>query len=178
MAEGDDDDSVEGAEISVTVDYDGFLTRIDVTDILLALDSAVLSLSERGFYRRAYIDRFVDADGFHDSPLEVPAFFAIRSFQAGSLILTGVISITAARYGKRLLDGYKKARVEDQLSRLGNLGGAYINDVLAGFNDWAENYVKQRAQRGGRVASIKAVRSSNKRGSSLPPPDQDPPAGA
>lgn len=174
--EGDD-------EIAVRIGFDGHLTRIELTEILEAIDSETMNalldarVLPEGLFGRPgspFVNPweflFPSVGRIYSLPVlpgwapgssngaDVPAFFAIRSFKPGSAILVGVLSVTASaiarRAWKKFSEGFSESDLPHQMKEFGTISGDLLATVISRLNRWAIRYVALQRSKQGNVTAI------------------------
>jgi len=147
-------------EFSIVIDFDDFLTRFDLDEILSSIDRIVEDelLSQLGPGPRFW--------GLYPYPYpislrEAPelSYVGITSVDRGSIVLTVIASTAVATYvARRFKKGVDKSLLAEELERSGRLTGNVIGSVLGRVNDWAEKYVPKQRELGGKVRAVRAER--------------------
>lgn len=148
----------ENEEYLITIDYDDFLTRFDLDEILSSIDRIIEDElfseldPEFHFWRRRYYAFYPYL--YREAPEF--SYVGITSVNRGSIILTVIVSGAVATYvAKRFKKGVDKSLLAEQLERSGRLAGNVLGSVLERVNDWAEKYVPKQKELGGRIKSIR-----------------------
>lgn len=147
-------------EYTIAIDYDDFVTRFDLDEILSSIDRIIEEelLSGLGlpfYYRYSY------PFGYPFQHREEPAlsYVGITAVDRGSILLTVVASTTVAAYvARRFKKGVDGSLLADELERSGRLAGDLLGTALSRLNDWAERYVPKQRELGGKVKSIRVAR--------------------
>jgi len=184
----------EEDEITVRIEYNDHLNRFDLDELLTSIDYTIADvLSEAGLLvapttaRRSYhrlrffggyiFPGFIDVD---DDAFGAMPFFGIRSFDAGSLLLTGIVSgAVATKVFNRFMRGFRKSKVESEIERLGNVSGTLLSTIISRLNKWGEDYVEDQRATHGNVTSVTVTKTRRKKsappGSAAPsaPPSDD-----
>jgi hypothetical protein len=171
---GDDmTDSEVGSEAAIVlrVEFDGYLTRFDLWEILQGLDELVFKV----LVHEELVEPAVGGTQFPFPSFDVTrgritvgsellplTFFQITSMGKGSLLLTGILSgAVAAHVLRKLRTGIRRSGLDAQLERLGEISGDLLARVLGYLNGWAEQYTDKRSNFGDGV--IKSVTVKVKR---------------
>jgi hypothetical protein len=157
----DDMEGSEEPEYTITIEYDEFLTRFDLDEILGSIDRIIEAEvfdyfdPEFRFYRKRY-------------PYSLPywerdepefSYLGIKSVSAGSITLAVFVSGAVVGYvAKRFKKGVDKSLLADELERSGRLTGNVFGSALTRINNWAEKYVPKQRELGGRVTKITVKR--------------------
>jgi hypothetical protein len=151
--------SDDAAEYSITIEFNGFITRFDLDEILSSIDRLIEEELFDSFgpdffdYRRRrypfhpYLNR------------EVPAFsyLGITSVESGSITLGVVIQGAVVAYvARRFKKGVDESLLAKELQRSGRLSGNALGYILERINNWAERYVPEQREIGGNVTKIEA----------------------
>ena len=146
-------------EFSIIIDYDDFLTRFDLDEILSSIDEIIeyelLSQFDptyifmRRIYQHSYWNR------------ETPklSYLGITSVDRGSIILTVIASGVVATYvARRFKKGVNESLLAKQIERSGKMTGDVLGGVLKRINDWVEDYLPEQQKLGGKVKKIRVER--------------------
>lgn len=146
-------------EFSIIIDYDDFLTRFDLDEILSSIDGIIEDelLSEFDpdyrFMRRHYPHPY----WYRETP-EL-SYIGITAVDRGSIILTVIASGVVATYvARRFKKGVNKSLLAKQIERSGKMTGDVLGGVLKRINDWAEKYVPEQRELGGKVKKVRVER--------------------
>jgi hypothetical protein len=149
----------ENPEYSIVIEYDDFLTRFDLDEILSSIDKIIeeelldYDDPDYRFLRRRYPFAY-----WHRDQPEL-SYIGIAGVSQGSIILTVFASGAVAAYvARRFKRGVDKSLLADQLERSGQLAGDILGAALSRINDWAERYVPKQKELGGKVTKVRAVR--------------------
>ena len=152
--------SEDEQEYSIIIEYDDFLTRFDLEEILSSMDRIIEDelLSEFDpefrFWRK---HRYPFSYWYRDTP-EL-SYIGITAVDRGSIILTVLASGAVATYvARRFKKGVDKSLFAEELERSGRLAGDVFGSALARINDWAEKYVPKQRELGGKIKSVKVER--------------------
>ena len=145
-------------EFSILIEYDDFLTRFDLDEILSSIDRIIEDELRSNIYpefdllfRKLYPFRY----WYRDTP-EL-SYVGITAVDRGSIILTVLASGAVATYvARRFKKGVDKSLLAEELERSGFIVGNLLGSVLKQINDWAEAYVPKQRELGGKIKSIKA----------------------
>jgi hypothetical protein len=151
------------AEFLITIEYDDFITRMDLDEILRAIDriieyELIVRLYEpvviwRGYYPGLPYLKFTTSEGAHSEL----TYVGIKSVRPGSMKLLVVIgSAVLSYFAKRFAKGVDESLLAKEIARLGHLFGHLVGLLVKRINDWAEKYVLEQRERGGRVRKIEA----------------------
>ena len=146
-------------EFSIVIDYDDFLTRFDLDEILSSIDGIIEDelLSEFDpefrFMRRHYPYPY----WYREAP-EL-SYIGITAVDSGSIILTVIASGAVATYvARRFKKGVDKSLLAKQIERSGKMTGDLFGTILKRINDWAEKYVPEQRELGGKVKNVRVER--------------------
>jgi hypothetical protein len=165
------EDEMEGSEepeYTITIEYDEFITRFDLDEILRSIDR-IIEIEvfdyfdpEFRFLRRRYP---YSAPYWENAEPEF-SYLGIRSISSGSITLAVFASGAVVGYvARRFKKGVDKSLLAEELERSGRLTGNVFGSALTRINDWAEKYVPKQRELGGRVTKI-AVKRKRKSGES------------
>jgi len=149
-------------QYSIIIDYDDFLTRYDLDEILTSIDRIIedellLRYDDEFYYRRRH--RYLFPYLSREEP-EL-SYLGITGVERGSIILTILASGAVATYvARRFKRGVDKSILAEQLERSGQLAGDIFGSALARINDWAEQYVPKQRELGGKVRKIRVVKKA------------------
>lgn len=152
-------DTDEVPEYAITIEYDDFLTRLDLDEIIGSIDRIIedhlLDFYDVPFF--AFRQRY----GAYIRDPDNPEFtyIGIKSINAGSITLTvvvttGVLFYVTRRFGK----GVSESLLADEIQRSGRMAGDVLGNVIKPINDWIERYVPKQQQIGGKVKKISISR--------------------
>lgn len=160
-AEGDD------SEFSITIEYDGFVTRFDLDEILGAIDRIVeIEIldywdPEFRFLRRRYPYYWP----YWEQTEPDFSYIGIKSVEASSITLGVFLGGVVVGYvAHRFKKGVDKSLFAEELERSGCLTGNVVGVLLQRINDWAERYVPKQRELGGRVTKITAAPKKARKG--------------
>lgn len=151
-------------EYNIIIEYDDFLTRFDLEEILSSIDGIIedellsnfdsdFPLTRRHKYRHPPWYR--EAPGL--------AYIGITAVNRGSIILSVIFSSAVSIYvARRFKKGVDKSLWAKELEHSGKLTGDKLGSALKRINDWAEKYVPEQRELGGKVKKIR-VRKKRKR---------------
>ena len=147
-------------EFSILIEYDDFLTRFDLDEILSSIDRIIedelLSKFDPVFRFRLW-RHYPFPYWYRDAP-EL-SYVGIAAVDRGSIILTVLASGAVATYvARRFKKGVDKSLLAEQLERSGLLVGDVLGSALAQINDWAEKYVPKQRELGGKIKSLRVER--------------------
>ena len=147
----------EQPEYTITIEYDEFITRFDLDEILTSIDRIIEAEfldyldPEFHFLRRRY-PYFLPYWG---QPGPQLSYLGIKSAAAGSITLSVFVGGVVVGYvAKRFKKGVDSSLVAEELERSGKLAGDFFGPALKRINDWAERYVPKQREIGGRVTKI------------------------
>jgi len=146
-------------EFSIIIDYDGFLTRFDLDEILSSIDGIIEDelLSEFDPDYRFMRRRYPYPYWYRETP-EL-SYIGITAVDRGSIILTVIASGAVATYvARRFKKGVDKSLLAKQIERSGKMTGDVLGSVLKRINDWAEKYVPEQRELGGKVKKVHVER--------------------
>jgi hypothetical protein len=148
----------KNVEYSIIIDYDDFLTRFDLDEILSSLDRMIedelLSgfddyydiIRRRGYYPYPYLFR-------EDSGL---SYIGITAVDRGSIALTIIVSPEVLTYVmRRFMVGVNKSLLAKEVSRSVKITDALLGNALMRINDWAERWVPEQRELGGKVKALR-----------------------
>lgn len=150
-------------EYTITIEYDDFLTRFDLDEILSSIDRIIEDelLSE--------VDHKFRYWRLHHYPYpflyrEAPdlSYVGITAVDRGSITLIVLASSAVAIYvARRFKKGVDKSMLAEELERSGMLMGDVFGSALMRINDWADKYVPKQRELGGNVKKV-TVKRRNK----------------
>ncbi len=156
-------DTEEAPEYLITIEYEEFLTRLDLDEIIKSIDR-IIEDEVLGFndtpWRYLVRERFgpIIIEGEHPKF----SYVGIRSIDSGSITLTVIVGGAILAYAaKRFRRGVAESLLADELQRSGRLTGDVLGTVLGRINNWAERYVPVQREMGGNVKKI-SVRRKDK----------------
>ncbi len=151
----------EDPQYTITIEYEDFVTRFDLDEILSSIDRIIEAElldyfdPDFRFSRRRYPYLLPYRDG-PDSEL---SFLGIKSVDAGSITLTVFVGGVVIGYvARRFKKGVDKSLFAEELERSGRMAGDVFGTVLGRVNNWAERHVPKQRELGGRVTKITAQR--------------------
>ena len=153
------------AEFIISIEYDGFITRFDLDEILTSLDRIIESelLSQLGlnyWILRRRISYFFPLWGESKPDF---TYIGIKSVKAGSINLVVFIGGAVLGYvARRFKKGVDESLFAEELERSGILTGNLLGILLKRINDWAEKFVPKQRELGGRVKKITATQKDRK----------------
>ncbi len=166
-------ESDDNPEYSIIIEYEDFLTRFDLDEILSSIDRIIESELVEYYYpefrylRTSYPYLF-KLGLAEDSDL---SYIGIKSIGSGSIELTVVAGAFVVGYvARRFKKGIDKSLFAEELERSGRLAGDILGRVLSRVNNWAQRYVPKQRELGGKVTKITArrKRSPTNRGGNEP----------
>ena len=117
----------DAADFIITIEYDGFLTRFDINEIIEAVDSMIATMLFYPGPDFGVIPRSRSSLGWWYSWTEQPAplsFVGIRSIEPGSLTLLVFVSGAVVSYvAHRFAKGVDGSLLGKELERSGQLFG-------------------------------------------------------
>jgi hypothetical protein len=146
-------------EFSIVIDYDDYLTRFDLDEILSSIDGIIedelLSVFDPDYYfmrrRYPYPYWYRETSGL--------SYIGITAVDRGSIILTVIASGAVATYvARRFKKGVDKSLLAKQIERSGKMTGDVLGGALKRINDWAEKYVPEQRELGGKVKNVRVER--------------------
>ena len=148
-------------EYTITIEYNDFLTRFDIDEILSSIDRIIedelLSVLDPHY-------EFLRRNGyFYLYHQETPqlSYIGITAVDRGSISLIVLSSGAIAGYvAHRFKKGVDKSLLAEELERAGQIVGDVLGRVLGRINDWAEKYVPKQRELGGKVKKITVKRKS------------------
>lgn len=144
----------DDVEYSIIIEYEDFLTRFDLNEILCSIDKII----ERELF--PYVN--AGEHSLHRQNLNL-SYLAITSIEHGSINLTVIASYAVAKYvATHFKKGIDESILSEQLERSGKLVGDSLGRILIPINNWAEKYVLKQKQTGGNVRKIKVCRKIRK----------------
>ncbi len=154
-------DGSQDSEYTITIEYDEFITRFDLDEILTSIDRIIevelLDYFDPEFRyprtRYPYILPYWE----HAEPEF--SYLGITSVSAGSITLAVFAGGVVLGYvAKRFKKGVDKSLLAEELERSGRLSGDVFGSALTRINNWAEKYVPKQRELGGRVTKITVQR--------------------
>jgi hypothetical protein len=123
--------SEEEAEYTITIEYNEFITRLDLDEILESIDRIIEAKLLVYFGIRDLADKphsYIFPYWEHIKPKLT--YLGIRSVSAGSITLDVVVSIAVLKYvAKRFKKGVDKSTLVDEFARSGQLTGDIIGSL-------------------------------------------------
>lgn len=153
-------------EYTITIEFDEFLTRFDLDDVLSAIDRIIEDELAARFdpdldFWLARRKRFYPLWPWPFGSGEAPEFsyVGITAVGAGSVILTFLVSGAVATYvARRFKKGVDKSLLAEEIERSGRLAGDVFGALLVKVNNWAERYVPKQRELGGKITRIRVQR--------------------
>lgn len=145
-------------ELKISVDFDDFVTRFDLDEILGSIDRIIEQEVFWGVYPKWFLEEDIFGP-FYEHRFHQPrmTYLGIRSINSGSLIIGAFIGGAVLTYvSTRFARGVDESLLADELKRSGRLTGDSLGRILSRINDWGERYVKKQRDKGGNVRAIKA----------------------
>ncbi|MBE1162795.1 hypothetical protein [Dyella acidiphila] len=149
--------SDDAAEYSITIEFNDFITRFDLDEILASIDGLIEEElfdffgPDFFFFRRRrysfppYLNR--------DAP--VFSYLGITSVESGSITLGVFVGGAVVGYvGKRFKKGVDESLLAKEIQRSGRLVGNVMGRILERINNWAERYVPEQQELGGNITKI------------------------
>lgn len=152
-------------EYKIIIEYDDFLTRFDLEEILSSIDGIIedellsdfnsdFPLTRRHKYRHPPWYR--EAPGL--------SYIGITAVGRGSITLSVIFSNAVSTYvARRFKKGVGKSLLAKELERSGKLTGDKLGSVLKRINDWAEEYVPEQRELGGKVKKIRVLKKRKRK---------------
>lgn len=147
------------SELSIIIDYDDFLTRFDLDEILSSIDVIIEDELLSEFYPdyRFLRQHYPHPYWYRETP-EL-SYIGITAVDRGSVILKFIVSGAVAIYvARRFKKGVDKSILAKQIERSGKITGDVLGRVLERINDWAEKYVSEQQELGGKVKKVRVER--------------------
>ncbi|MHB8423308.1 MAG: hypothetical protein ACYDAM_11200 [Leptospirales bacterium] len=141
----DEDNQVE---YTITIEYEDFITRYDLNEVLSAIDLIIeRNIFSALFYPPEYYQKkrfpFQYIVPFKFRKAEF-SYLAIKSISPGSMILLVYLSVEAIKYiSKRFKKGDQQSLIVEQIVRSGILIDYSLGSLLEEINNWAEEFVKK-----------------------------------
>ncbi|MDE3021006.1 MAG: hypothetical protein KGI54_04030 [Pseudomonadota bacterium] len=157
---GDNMQSDDEPEYTITIEYDNFLTRFDLDEILSSIDRII----EDELFSRFNPEFHLFFPKYYKFPYwyrDTPEFsyVGITGVDHGSIILTVLASAAVVHYvATRFKKGVDKSLLAEELERSGQLSGDLFGPILSRINDWAEKYVPKQQELGGKVKKVRVER--------------------
>ena len=154
-------DTEEVPEYTITIEYDDFLTRLDLDEIIRSIDR-IIEDHLLDFYDVPFFVLRQRYGAFTRDP-ENPEFtyIGIRSISAGSITLSVFVTTSVLLYvARRFRKGVSESLLADEIQRSGRLAGDVLGSVIKPINDWVERYVPKQQEIGGKVKKILINRKS------------------
>lgn len=150
----------DGSEYLIVIEYDDFLTRFDLDEILSSIDSIIedelLSNLDPNFRQWRRRHHYLFPHECRDTP-EL-SYIGVTAVDRGSMILTVLVSGAIAAYvARRFRWGSDNSVLAKQLERAGKLAEAPLGSALARINQWAAQYVPRQRELGGKVKKVRAI---------------------
>ena len=150
----------EGPEYSIIIEYDDFLTRFDLEEILSSIDRIIedefLSTFEPEFHLLGR-EKYQYPYWYRVRP--DLSYVGINAVGRGSINLTVFASAAVAKYVScRFKREINMCLLVEQLERSGQLAGDIFGSVLAHINDWARKYVPKQREMGGKIKNVRVER--------------------
>lgn len=153
-----------GTEFTIAIEYEEFITRLDLNEVLVSIDTIIESCILDGWtpeFQRlgAPIPR-----GSVGSPEPQFSYVGIQSIESGSIILLAVLGTVVVTYvANRFFQGVNQSILAQEIERSGRIGGELLGPALKKINDWAEQYVPKQRELGGRIIQITAKKKGRGR---------------
>jgi hypothetical protein len=145
-------------ELVIKVDFEDFVTRLDLDEILSSIDRII----EMELFREIKPELHLWEEFFGVFPAykygqPKMTYLGIRSINSGSLIIGAFIGGAVLAYvGTRFAKGVDESLLADELKRSGRITGDALGRILVKVNDWAEQYVRKQKEKGGNIRGIRA----------------------
>jgi len=152
--------NTEEPEYSIIIEYDNFLTRFDLEEILSSIDRIIedefLATFEPEFHALGR-ERYLYPYWYRVRPNL--SYVGITAVGRGSMNLTVIASAAVAKYVScRFKREINMCLLAEQLDRSGRLAGDILHSVVAHINDWAEKYVPKQREMGGNIKNVQVER--------------------
>lgn len=136
----------EDGNFTITIEFDGFLTRFDLNEILSSIDFIIEDqiISHRTYSFDPILRYFLEeARPRRRTPLF--SYLGITSVSSGSITFTVLLSSSVILYvAKNFKKGFLKGSLDEEISRSGLISNNFISNILRKINDWAEKYVDKK----------------------------------
>lgn len=145
-------------EFSIIIEYDDFLTRFDLDEILSSIDRMVEDelLSYHDPEYRCLRQRY-PISSYHREDAGL-SYLGITGIRDGSITFSMLASGTVASYvAHRFRKGVDKILLAEQIERSGQLTSDSLGFFLSRVNDWAIRYVPKQRELGGKITRIEAT---------------------
>lgn len=158
----------ESLEYLIRIEFDEFITRLDLDEVLSAIDRLIEEELIYDIYPDIHIFFSWRKLGYLPWMLGIKrplfSYIGIRSVESGSIKLSVIIGGAVLRYfGKRFMKGVDESNLADEIIRSGRITGDLMEKILKRVNDWAEPYVKKQQQHGGHISKITIEKKSIKK---------------
>ena len=147
----------EELKFSINIEYDDFLTRFDLDEILMSIDRIVEDelFTFRDPEYRCLSQRYPFNHRREEAEL---SYIGITGIGYGSIILCVLVSGAVATYvARRFKKEVHKSLLAEQIERGGQLTGDFLGFLLSRINDWAIRYVPKQRDLGGKVTKIEVT---------------------
>jgi len=146
-------------EYTITVEYDDFITRFDLDEILGSIDR-IIEAEVLGALDRPLRFRLGPYQWRYREPEDADfSYIGIKSVGAGSITFTIFASgIVLGYVAKRFRKGVDTSLFAEEIERSGRLSGDVIGSALARVNNWVERFVPKQRELGGKVTKITVKR--------------------
>ena len=146
-------------EFSIIIDYDDFLTRFDLDEILSSIDEIIEYELLSQFDHTYIFMRRIYPHSYWNRETPKLSYLGITSVDRGSIILTVIASGVVATYvARRFKKGVNESLLAKQIERSGKMTGDVLGGVLKRINDWVEDYLPEQQKLGGKVKKIRVER--------------------
>lgn len=152
-------DSVSEYELIIEVDFEEFITRFDIDEVLSNIDRIIESELFNGHpsYFYTWDGEWVGMHPFSARWRPSISYLGIKSISSGSLLIAAFIGGAVLTYvGTRFARGVDDSMLVDEIKRSGKLTGDSLAPILRKINNWAERYVKSQKELGGNITKIAA----------------------
>ncbi|MBI5638271.1 MAG: hypothetical protein HZA03_09920 [Nitrospinae bacterium] len=152
-------------EFNIIIEFDDFLTRFDLEEILSSIDGIIedellsnfdsdFPLMRRHNYRHP--PWYQEAPGL--------SYIGITAVNRGSIILSVIFSSAVSTYvAHRFKIGIDKSLLAKDIERSGKLIGDKLGSILKRINDWVEEYVPEQRELGGKVKKIRVEKKRKRK---------------
>jgi hypothetical protein len=138
-----------GDEYEIVVDYNEFLTRFDLDEVISSIDRIIES---------SIVPLFVEFPSYY--PYEyirdpIFSYVGIKGVSRGSMVLEIIISTAVVTYvARRFKKGVDVSLLADEIERSGRITGDFFGGLLQRLNNWGEQYVRKQREKGGNITRI------------------------
>ena len=154
-------------DYTIHIEFEGFLTRFDIDEIISSIDSIVesqllppspsLPSSRYGF---PWPPEW--SEGLYWGTPPRLSYVGVVGVSRGSISLVFTIAAAVALYvANRFKKGVNDSLFAKELERSGRMFGDALGPIVERINNWAERYVPAQREVGGRVKHIKVVENES-----------------